>query len=388
MSARVNNADNLVNLVGIDRSALEQFFVERGEKKFRAQQVLQWLYQRGVTNINEMTDLSKSLRGLLQSNTEINFPSIESEHFSEDGTIKWLLSVGEDSDGKTNAIEAVYIPESTRGTLCISSQVGCALDCTFCATARQGFNRNLTAAEIIGQVWVADQRLRSLYNGKQLLTNVVFMGMGEPLLNFKNVLPVINLLLDDHAYGMGKRKVTVSTSGVVPKIDELSQAVDVSLAISLHAPTNEVRNELVPINRKYPIEELLAACKRYLLNKNRKESVTFEYVMLDGVNDSEHQAHQLVKLLKGIRAKINLIPFNSFEQSGYQRSSQQAIDRFSQVLMQNDIVVITRRPRGEDIAAACGQLAGQVADRAHRGNHYVRMFERSLISRRIETECV
>ncbi len=377
-----------MNLVGIDRSALEQFFVERGEKKFRAQQVLQWLYQRGVTNINEMTDLSKSLRGLLQSNTEINFPSIESEHFSEDGTIKWLLSVGEDSDGKTNAIEAVYIPESTRGTLCISSQVGCALDCTFCATARQGFNRNLTAAEIIGQVWVADQRLRSLYNGKQLLTNVVFMGMGEPLLNFKNVLPVINLLLDDHAYGMGKRKVTVSTSGVVPKIDELSQAVDVSLAISLHAPTNEVRNELVPINRKYPIEELLAACKRYLLNKNRKESVTFEYVMLDGVNDSEHQAHQLVKLLKGIRAKINLIPFNSFEQSGYQRSSQQAIDRFSQVLMQNDIVVITRRPRGEDIAAACGQLAGQVADRAHRGNHYVRMFERSLISRRIETECV
>ena len=377
-----------MNLVGIDRPALEQFFVERGEKKFRAQQVVQWLYQRGVTNINEMTDLSKSLRELLQTNAEITFPTIESEHFSEDGTIKWLLSVGEDSDGKTNAIEAVYIPESTRGTLCISSQVGCALDCTFCATARQGFNRNLSAAEIIGQVWVADQRLRTLFNGKQLLTNVVFMGMGEPLLNFKNVLPVINLLLDDHAYGMGKRKVTVSTSGVVPKIDELSQAVDVSLAISLHAPTNEVRNELVPINRKYPIEELLAACKRYLINKNRKESVTFEYVMLDGVNDSEQQAQQLVKLLKGIRAKINLIPFNSFEQSGYQRSSKQAIDRFSQVLMQNDIVVITRRPRGEDIAAACGQLAGQVVDRAHRGNHYVRMFERSLISRRIETECV
>ncbi|MDW3096402.1 MAG: 23S rRNA (adenine(2503)-C(2))-methyltransferase RlmN [Gammaproteobacteria bacterium] len=377
-----------MNLVGLDRSELEQFFVERDEKKFRAQQVLQWMYQRGVTNINEMTDLSKSLRELLQKSTEIAFPNIESEHFSEDGTIKWLLSVGEDSDGKTNAIEAVYIPESTRGTLCISSQVGCALDCTFCATARQGFNRNLTAAEIIGQVWVADQRLRALYNGKQLLTNVVFMGMGEPLLNFKNVLPVINLLLDDHAYGMGKRKVTVSTSGVVPNIDELSQAVDVSLAISLHAPTNEVRNELVPINRKYPIEELLAACKRYLDNKNRRESVTFEYVMLDGVNDSQQQARQLVKLLKGIRAKINLIPFNSFEQSGYQRSSQQAIDQFSQVLMQNDIVVITRRPRGEDIAAACGQLAGQVADRAHRGNHYVRMFERSLISRRIETECV
>ncbi len=377
-----------MNLVGIDRVSLEQFFVERGEKKFRAQQVLQWLYQRGVTNINEMTDLSKSLRELLQTNSKITFPKIESEHFSEDGTIKWLLSVGEDSDGRTNAIEAVYIPESTRGTLCISSQVGCALDCTFCATARQGFNRNLTAAEIIGQVWVADQRLRTLYSGKQMLTNVVFMGMGEPLLNFKNVLPVVNLLLDDFAYGMGKRKVTVSTSGVVPKIDELSQAVDVSLAISLHAPTDEVRNELVPINRKYPIEQLLAACQRYLDNKNRKESVTFEYVMLDGVNDSEQQAQQLVNLLKGIRAKINLIPFNAFEQSGYQRSSQEAINKFSQVLMRNNIVVITRRPRGEDIAAACGQLAGQVADRVHRGNHYVKMYERSLISRRIETECV
>ena len=388
MSTSINNADNLVNLVGIDRVSLEQFFVERGEKKFRAQQVLQWLYQRGVTDINEMTDLSKSLRELLLTSSNIAFPKIESEHFSEDGTIKWLLSVGEDSDGKSNAIEAVYIPESTRGTLCISSQVGCALDCTFCATARQGFNRNLTAAEIIGQVWVADQRLRSLYSGKQMLTNVVFMGMGEPLLNFKNVLPAVNLLLDDFAYGMGKRKVTVSTSGVVPKIDELSQAVDVSLAISLHAPTDEVRNELVPINRKYPIEQLLAACQRYLDNKNRRESVTFEYVMLDGVNDSEEQAHQLVHLLKGIRAKINLIPFNTFEQSGYERSSQEAIDKFSQVLMQNKIVVITRRPRGEDIAAACGQLAGQVADRVHRGNHYVKMYERSLISRRIETECV
>ena len=377
-----------MNLVGIDRPGLEQFFVERGEKKFHAQQVLQWLYQRGVTDLNEMTDLSKSLRDVLKSQTQIKFPSIEEEHFSQDGTIKWLLSVGQDAQGKTNAIEVVYIPESSRGTLCISSQVGCALDCTFCATARQGFNRNLTAAEIIGQVWVADQRLRSLYEGKQLLTNVVFMGMGEPLLNFNNVMSVVNLLLDDYAYGMGKRKVTVSTSGVVPKIDTLSEAVDVSLAISLHAPTNEVRNELVPINRKYPIEELLAACKRYLNNKNRKESVTIEYVMLDGVNDSEQQALQLVKLLKGIRAKINLIPFNSFEQSGYQRSSQQAIDRFSQVLMRNGIVVITRRPRGEDIAAACGQLAGQVVDRAHRGNHYVRMYERSLISRRIETECV
>ena len=377
-----------MNLVGLDRHSLEQFFVEHGEKSFRAQQVMQWLYQRGVTDIAQMTDLSKSLRVNLEQRTCITFPSIASEHFSKDGTIKWLLNVGEDRDGNSNAIETVFIPEANRGTLCISSQVGCALDCTFCATARQGFNRNLTAAEIIGQVWVADQRLRALYDGNALLTNVVFMGMGEPLLNFNHVMPAIKLLLDDYAYGMGKRKVTVSTSGIVPKIDELSKHLDVSLAISLHAPNDAIRNELVPINRKYSITELLASCKRYLSNKNRKESITFEYVMLNGVNDSESQAYELVQLLKGIRAKINLIPFNSFEQSGYQRSSQARIDQFSQVLMSHGIVVITRKPRGEDIAAACGQLAGQVADRASRANHYLRMYERSLLSRRIETECV
>ena len=377
-----------MNLVGLDRHSLEQFFVEHGEKSFRAQQVMQWLYQRGVTDIAQMTDLSKSLRVNLEQRTCITFPSIASEHFSKDGTIKWLLNVREDRDGNSNAIETVFIPEANRGTLCISSQVGCALDCTFCATARQGFNRNLTAAEIIGQVWVADQRLRALYDGNALLTNVVFMGMGEPLLNFNHVMPAIKLLLDDYAYGMGKRKVTVSTSGIVPKIDELSKHLDVSLAISLHAPNDAIRNELVPINRKYSITELLASCKRYLSNKNRKESITFEYVMLNGVNDSESQAYELVQLLKGIRAKINLIPFNSFEQSGYQRSSQARIDQFSQVLMSHGIVVITRKPRGEDIAAACGQLAGQVADRASRANHYLRMYERSLLSRRIETECV
>ncbi len=377
-----------MNLVGLDRSSLEDLFAEHGEKKYRAQQLMQWLYQRGETNVENMTDLSKSLREKLKKNSSISFPVIESEHFSADGTVKWLLNVGMDRDEKSNAIETVYIPESNRGTLCISSQVGCALDCTFCATARQGFNRNLTAEEIIGQVWVADQRLRALHDGKSVLTNVVFMGMGEPLLNFNNVIPAISLLLDDYAYGMGKRKVTVSTSGIVPKIDELSKELDVSLAISLHAPNNETRNELVPINRKYPIEELLAACKRYLANKNRKESITFEYVMLNGVNDSEAQANQLVQLLKGISAKINLIPFNSFAHSGYQRSSQERIDRFSQVLMSHGIVVITRRPRGEDIAAACGQLAGHVVDRAQRANHYHRMYERSLLSRRIGTECV
>ena len=382
MSAQLNTSDVPINMVGLDRSALEDFFVARGEKKFRAQQFLQWVYQRGVTNVNEMTDLSKTLRSMLLHETECRFPEIISEQVSEDGTIKWLLR----ADGD-NAIETVYIPESSRGTLCISSQVGCALDCTFCATARQGFNRNLTASEIIGQVWIADQRLRELHDGKQLLTNVVFMGMGEPLLNFKNVIPVINLLLEDHAYGMGKRKVTVSTSGVVPKIDKLSETIDVSLAISLHASTDEVRNELVPLNRKYPIAELLAACRRYLNSKARKESVTFEYVMLDGVNDSEQQAHQLAALLKDISAKVNLIPFNTFDGSGYQRSNQKTIDAFSKILMNYGIVVITRRPRGEDIAAACGQLAGQVVDKAHRGNHYVKMYERSLISKRIETQC-
>lgn len=388
MSSSITKHDAAVNLVGVDRTSLEQLFVEYGEKKFRAQQVMQWLYQRGETDLLKMTDLSKSLRETLQQQTHITVPSVQSEQFSSDGTVKWLLNVGEDKDGKPNAIETVYIPESNRGTLCISSQVGCALDCTFCATARQGFNRNLTAGEIIGQVWVADQRLRALNDGKSLLTNVVFMGMGEPLLNFNNVVPSVKLLLDDFAYGMGKRKVTVSTSGIVPKIDELSTQLDVSLAISLHAPNDEVRNELVPINRKYPIKELLAACRRYLSNKNRKESITFEYVMLDGVNDSDAQARELVKLLKGISAKINLIPFNSFEHSGYQRSSQERIDRFSQILIRQGIVVITRRPRGEDIAAACGQLAGQVADRASRANHYIRMYERSLLNRRIETECV
>ena len=383
MSPQLNSSAVKANLVGMNRPALEEYFVARGEKSFRAQQILQWVYQRGVTDVNEMTDLSKALRTDLQQNTEFAFPAIVSEQVSADGTIKWLLRADD-----SNAIETVYIPESNRGTLCVSSQVGCALDCTFCATARQGFNRNLTAAEIIGQVWVADQRIRDLHQGKQLLTNVVFMGMGEPLLNFKQVLPAIQLLLDDFAYGLGKRKVTVSTSGVVPKIDELSDTIDVSLAISLHAPNDEVRNELVPLNRKYPISELLAACKRYLKSKERKESVTFEYVMLDGVNDSEQHAHQLVTLLKNISAKVNLIPFNAFEGSGYQRSSQHAIDRFSKVLMNNGIVVITRRPRGEDIDAACGQLAGKVVDKAHRGNHYIRMYERSLISKRIETQCV
>jgi len=387
LSTQLEASHSKTNLVGMSRPELEDFFISLGDKKFRAQQLLQWVYQRGVVDFSDMTDFSKSLRGLLEEKAQIIVPHIESEQISKDGTIKWLLRVDAQEGEPSNAIETVFIPETNRGTLCISSQVGCALDCTFCATARQGFNRNLSAAEIIGQVWVADQRLKTLYEGKSMLTNVVYMGMGEPLMNYNQVLPTIKLLLEDHAYGLGKRKVTVSTSGVVPKIDTLSETIDVSLAISLHAPNDEVRNELVPLNRKFPIKDLLAACRRYLDNKNRKESVTFEYVMLKGINDSDQQARQLVKILKGIRAKVNLIPFNSFEGSGYERSSQLTIDRFSQILMKNGIIVITRRPRGEDIDAACGQLAGQVVDKARRGNHYVKMYERSLISRRIDTEC-
>ena len=383
MSAHTLANDNdALNLIGLSRSELEEYFIACDEKKFRAHQWMQWVYQRGMLDYAVMTNLSKSLRATLQENTTITFPEVVVENFSSDGTVKWLLKAG-----GGNAIETVFIPEKSRGTLCISSQVGCALDCTFCATARQGFNRNLTAAEIIGQVWVASQRLRELRSENNTVTNVVFMGMGEPLLNFNNVISVVHLLLDDYAYGLGKRKVTVSTSGVVPKIDALSEAVDVSLAISLHAPSNDVRNELVPLNRKYPIEELLAACKRYLAAKQRKESVTFEYVMLEGVNDSVKQAHQLAELLQDIRAKINLIPFNSFERSGYNRSSQKAIDKFSQVLIDHGIIVITRRPRGEDIAAACGQLAGQVQDKSHRNNHYQRLYERSMLSKRIESTC-
>ncbi len=383
MAARLNSKVQPVNLLGCCRTDLEQYFHSHGEKNFRAQQWFQWVYQRGVTDCESMTDFSKSLRTILQTDTQIQLPEIESENVSQDGTVKWLLRVD-----NVNAIETVYIPEKSRGTLCISSQVGCALDCTFCATARQGFNRNLTAAEIIGQVWIADKRLRALHGNKNCITNVVFMGMGEPLLNFDNVVSVIRILLDDFAYGLGKRKVTVSTSGVVPNIDKLSQAVDVSLAISLHAPENDLRNELVPLNRKYPIEELLAACRRYLGEKNRRESITFEYVMLDHINDSIEQARQLAKLLKNIRAKINLIPFNPFEQSGYRRSSQKAIDQFGQVLMERGLTVITRRPRGEDIAAACGQLAGKVTDRVRRETHFIRLYESSKLSKRIEIPCV
>ncbi|ORU90673.1 MAG: bifunctional tRNA (adenosine(37)-C2)-methyltransferase TrmG/ribosomal RNA large subunit methyltransferase RlmN [Cycloclasticus sp. symbiont of Poecilosclerida sp. M] len=344
------------NLLGLDREGLEKFFTELGEKPFRATQVLKWMHQFGVDDFEQMTNLSKALRLRLTEVAEVRFPEIVMEQKSEDGTYKWVLEL----DGQ-NRIETVFIPEEGRGTLCVSSQVGCALECSFCSTAQQGFNRNLTSAEIIGQVWVAAKALE----GKANLTNVVMMGMGEPLLNFKNTVTALNVMIDDFAYGLAKRRVTVSTSGIVPAMNRLAEETDVSLAVSLHASTDALRDELVPINKKYPISELLDACKYYLKNEKRKK-ITFEYVMLNGVNDSVEQAHQLCKLLEGIPSKVNLIPFNSFPDTRFKRSSNNAIHRFSGVLKEAGLIATTRKTRGDDIDAACGQLVGRVKDKTKR----------------------
>ncbi len=336
---------------------MEAFFVELGEKPFRATQLLQWIHQRGVDNFEAMTNLSKPLRARLAERCEIRGPDIAEVQKSTDGTCKWLLQL---DDG--NRIETVFIPEDDRGTLCVSSQVGCALECSFCSTARQGFNRNLSAAEIMGQLWVARREL-----GEERVTNVVLMGMGEPLLNFNNVVAATNLMLDDFAYGLSKRRVTLSTSGIVPALDRLAEVSDISLAVSLHAPDDELRNELVPINRKYPIRELLAACKRYVGRENRRK-VTFEYVMLDGINDTPAHAKALIRLLSHVPSKVNLIPFNPFPGSGYRCSSPETIRRFSDILHAAGLIVTTRKTRGGDIDAACGQLVGRVNDRTRR--HY------------------
>ena len=349
-----------VNLLDLDRQELEVFFTGMGEKPFRASQMLKWIYQFAVDDFDAMTNISKSLRARLEREAEIRVPEIVSEQQSADGTIKWLLRI--DSG---NSIETVFIPETDRGTLCVSSQVGCALECSFCSTAQQGFNRNLSTAEIIGQLWVANKALQCMPRNDRVISNVVLMGMGEPLLNFNNVVRAMNIMTDDHAYGLSKRRVTVSTSGVVPAIDRLKQATDVSLAVSLHAPVDALREQLVPLNRKYPIKELLQACKRYVEGEHKRK-ITFEYVMLAGVNDSTQQARQLVRLLQGIPCKINLIPFNPFPSSSYRCSSAQSIDRFRQILMQAGLITVTRKTRGDDIDAACGQLAGKVEDRSKR----------------------
>ncbi len=347
------------NLLGLTAEELREFFLGLGEKPFRATQVLKWIHQFGVDDFAAMSNLSVALRDRLEHVAEIRGPEVAAEQHSADGTRKWLLRL--DSG---NSIETVFIPEEGRGTLCVSSQVGCALDCSFCATAQQGFNRNLSSAEIIGQLWVAKRSMGHDPRERRILTNVVLMGMGEPLLNFDNVVKATELMMDDNAYGLSKRRVTLSTSGVVPALDRLAEVSEVSLAVSLHAPDDALRNELVPLNRKYPIAELLAACRRYVAGERRK--VTFEYVMLDGVNDTPAHARALVKLLREVPSKVNLIPFNPFPGTRYRRSSQEAIDRFRELLIAAGLPTVTRRTRGEDIDAACGQLAGRVQDRTKR----------------------
>jgi len=354
-----------INLLNFEGKGLAEFCMEIGEKPFRAKQLLRWIHQFGVTEFVGMSDLAKSLREKLAALAIIEFPQIISDHVAADGTRKWLLAVG-----TGNAIETVFIPEASRGTLCVSSQVGCALACSFCSTGKQGFNRNLTVAEIIGQLWIANNALRGNSNAAftgsdRAVSNVVMMGMGEPLANFDNVVAALDLMLDDHAYGLSRRKVTVSTSGLVPAIDRLRERCPVALAVSLHAPNDVLRDQLVPINKKYPIKELLAACQRYLSVAPR-DFITFEYVMLEGINDSVAQAQQLIKLVQDIPCKFNLIPFNSFPGSDLRRSSPEAIRIFREQLMDAGYVTTIRKTRGDDIAAACGQLAGQVKDKTRR----------------------
>ena len=350
------------NLLGMPQDELEALFVAWGEKPFHARQLMRWIYQRGVTDFDAMTDLSKSLRQRLAASAAVELPRVLSRLESVDGTVKWLFE-----SGYGQAVEAVFIPEPGRGTLCISSQVGCALDCAFCATGAQGFNRNLTRAEIIGQVWHANRTLPRRDNDAEdfAVTNVVFMGMGEPLANYRHVVPALRLLMSDLAYGLSHRRVTVSTSGIVPHIDRLGDECNVALAVSLHAPNDALRDELVPINRLHPIGELLAACWRYA-GKRPSRHVTFEYVMLDGVNDTLAHADELADLLVDRPAKINLIPFNPFPGTRFVRSPDARIDAFQEHLRERGLVTTTRRTRGDDIDAACGQLAGKVSDRVQR----------------------
>lgn len=349
-------ASDTKNLIGMPRAELEAWFAASGEKAFRARQVMRWIYERGEMEWTAMTDLSLSLREFLTASASLELPVVGERQRSVDGTVKWSLDVG-----GAQRVEMVFIPEARRGTLCVSSQVGCAMDCPFCATGRQGFNRNLSAAEIVGQVVLAIREL-GLEDGEPRITNIVFMGMGEPLANFREVTRACNVLTDDFGYGLSRRRVTVSTSGLVPQIDKLAKVSNVALAISLHAANDELRDDLVPINRKHPIRELLAACWDYAAQTNSKQ-ITFEYIMLDGVNDSVAEARRLAALLRGHPAKVNLIPFNPVAGTPYGRTPQQQVDAFRKVLVDAGIVTVTRRPRGDDIDAACGQLAGSLDNR-------------------------
>lgn len=351
-----------INLLDLNRQQMREFFAEMGEKPFRADQVMKWMYHYCYDDFEQMTDINKGLRAKLQRVAEIRAPEVAEEQRSIDGTIKWAIKVGDQQ------VETVYIPEGDRATLCVSSQVGCALECKFCSTAQQGFNRNLRVSEIIGQVWRAAKIIGSLKStGTRPITNVVMMGMGEPLLNLNNVVPAMDIMMDDFGFGLSKRRVTLSTSGVVPALDKLGDMIDVALAISLHAPTDDIRDEIVPINRKYNIETFLSAVRRYLAKSNANGGrVTVEYVMLDHINDSTEQAHQLAECLKDTPCKINLIPWNPFPGAPYGRSSNSRVDRFSKVLMEYGFTTIVRKTRGDDIDAACGQLAGEVIDRTKR----------------------
>ena len=369
-----------VNLLGMSEEKLTAFFESLGEKRFRVKQVMQWMHQRGVIDFDAMSDLSKVLRAKLSSVAEINLPELVSEQTSEDGTRKWLVRVAGGS-----CIETVFIPEGKRGTLCVSSQIGCSLDCSFCATGKQGFNRDLSAAEIIGQVWIAAKSLDSLDPTKdRVISNVVLMGMGEPLLNFDNVVDAMNLMMHDCAYGLSKRRVTLSTAGVVPALDKLGDVTDVSLAISLHAPNDELRNQLVPLNRKYPIAELLRSAQGYLAKlPDKRRKITVEYTLMREINDRPEHARELAALLVDTPCKINLIPFNPFDQSDYQRVSNNALYRFRDILIEAGYTVTLRSTRGDDIDAACGQLAGQVNDRTKRSQRYRQQQDKGLEAVRI-----
>ncbi len=378
-----------INLLGLSRAQLEQFFESIGEKKFRAGQVMKWMHQYFVTEFSEMSNISAKLREKLEQCCEIKAPHVVHREYSKDGTRKWVFRVG---DGEGSLVETVLIPAEDktglRKTLCISSQVGCALDCSFCSTGKQGFQRDLLPDEIIGQLWVANQSYMedvAVSERTRSVTNVVMMGMGEPLLNFKPVVHSMSIMLDDFAYGMSKRRVTLSTSGIVPMIDKLAEELDVALAISLHAPNNALRDELVPVNKKYPLEQLIAAAQRYIAkggNESTRKHVTIEYVMLDGVNDHAEHAQQLIKLLKNLPSKINLIPFNPFPHAPYARSSRNRIIQFQKTLSDAGFVCTIRQTRGDDIDAACGQLVGEVADRTRRAEQWKKKIaERQTIIR-------
>ena len=349
-----------VNLLDLDGEALAGFVAELGEKPFRARQLKRWLHRCGEADFSRMNDLAKSLRDKLTQAATVTPPRVVGDSVAGDGTRKWLLEVG-----NGNAVESVFIPETGRGTLCVSTQAGCTLACGFCSTGRQGFNRNLSVAEIIGQLWLANRALGAAPGGDRPISNVVLMGMGEPLLNFDNAVAALKLMLDDDAYGLSRRRVTVSTSGIVPMIDRLREECPVALAVSLHAPTDALRDRLMPINRQYPLDELLAACARYL-ERSPRDFITFEYVMLEGVNDGEVHARQLISLAQRLPCKINLIPFNPFPDSGFSRSPRETVRRFNETLNAAGVVTTTRKTRGEDIDAACGQLAGKIQDRTRR----------------------